>query len=263
MVLDAAKEGSVHNHRAILENELHTVGLRLNQDPPDIYFKVKPSGGVSFNTTLPLTKLGPNPKDTVYKILKEYKIHNAEVLFKEDADVDQFIDVVEGNRKYVKCLYVYNKIDMVSLEQVDELARRPNSIVISCNLKLNLDRLLEYIWEYLGLVRVYTKKKGNPPNFSEPIVLTRGRNGVTVQAACASVHKEMISNFKYAMVWGTSAKHCPQRCGLSHELHDQDVLQIAVKTAEEQRHDKNYGDKVQAYYKSYHEKKKKKAKLKT
>lgn len=38
--------------------------------------------------------------------------------------VDDFIDVIEGNRKYVKCLYVYNKIDMLSLPQLEEIARR-------------------------------------------------------------------------------------------------------------------------------------------
>jgi hypothetical protein len=46
------------------------------------------------------------------------------VLFREDITVDDFIDVVEGNRKYLKCLYVYNKIDTISLEEVDEIARR-------------------------------------------------------------------------------------------------------------------------------------------
>ena len=34
------------------------------------------------------------------------------------------IDVIEGNRKFVKCLYVYNKIDQASLEEVDEIARK-------------------------------------------------------------------------------------------------------------------------------------------
>lgn len=30
----------------------------------------------------------------------------------------------------------------------------------SCNMKLNLDYLLEKLWEYLALIRVYTKKRG-------------------------------------------------------------------------------------------------------
>ncbi len=35
---------------------------------------------------------------------QEYKIHNAEVLFREDCDADDLIDVIEGNRRYIKCL---------------------------------------------------------------------------------------------------------------------------------------------------------------
>ena len=36
--------------------------------------------------------------------MQEYKIHNAEVLFREDSDMDDLIDVIEGNRRYIKCL---------------------------------------------------------------------------------------------------------------------------------------------------------------
>lgn len=53
-------------------------------------------------------------------------------MFREDASVDQLIDVIEGNRKYVKCLYVYNKIDVISIEDVDRLAHMDNSVVIAC-----------------------------------------------------------------------------------------------------------------------------------
>lgn len=73
--------------------------------------------------------------------------------------MDDLIDVIEGNRKYVKCLYVFNKIDTISLEEVDEIAHRKDHVVISCHMRLNLDYLLEKIWEKLDLVRVYTKKR--------------------------------------------------------------------------------------------------------
>jgi hypothetical protein len=262
MVLDAAKERG-NQHKEILEKELTTVGLRLNQSPPDISFKIKPTGGIKFNTTVKLTKLGSEPGKVVYNVLHEYKIHNCEVLFREDCNVDQFIDVIEGNRKYVKCLYVYNKIDICTIEHVDQIARRENSVVISCNLNLGLDYLLEQIWKNLGLVRVYTKKKGRSPSFDAPIVLTEGRGGVSIENACMQIHKELVDNFKYAMVWGTSTKYSPQRCGLTHFLEDEDVLQIVIKTAEEQRHEKSYGQKVQAYYDTYHQGKKKKKPLKT
>lgn len=44
--------------------------------------------------------------------------------------------------RYVKCLYVYNKVDMISIEDMDKLAREPNSIVVSVHMKLNLGALL-------------------------------------------------------------------------------------------------------------------------
>ena len=53
------------------------------------------------------------------------------------------------------------------------------------------------------------------------------------------------------------------RCGLKHDLQDEDVLQIVAKTAEEQRHDKNYSEKVQTYYDNYPQSKKKKKPLKS
>ena len=112
MVLDAARESN-NQHRDILTAELETVGIRLNRTPPDIYFRRKSGGGIKFNATVPLTKMGDNPGDLVDRILRGYRIHNAEVLFREDCSVDEFIDMVEGNRKYIKCLYVYNKVRMV------------------------------------------------------------------------------------------------------------------------------------------------------
>lgn len=52
--------------------------------------------------------------------------------------------------------------------------------MISCQMKLNLDFLLEKMWEYLDLTRVFTKKKGMYPDFGDPIILTSDRNGNTV-----------------------------------------------------------------------------------
>ena len=44
-------------------------------------------------------------------ICKEYKISCAEFILREDITVDQFIDVIEGNRNSIPVLYVMNKID--------------------------------------------------------------------------------------------------------------------------------------------------------
>ena len=54
--------------------------------------------------------------DLVKTILGEYKIHNADITLREDATAEDLIDVVEGNRVYIPCLYLLNKIDQISIE---------------------------------------------------------------------------------------------------------------------------------------------------
>jgi uncharacterized protein len=70
------------------------------------------------------------------------------------------------------------------MEEVNMIAEQPSTVVISCNMKLNFDGLLEKIWEKLDLVRVYTKRANEAPDFSDPIVLTNDRNGCSVKSVC-------------------------------------------------------------------------------
>lgn len=220
MMLDATKPDV---HRNLLERELESVGIRLNKEKPNIYFKIKKGGGLSFNATCPITRCN---EKMVQTILHSFKIFNAEVLFREDCTEDEFIDVVTGNRVYLPCLYVYNKIDQISIEEVNRLARQPFSVVVSCNMHLNLDYLLEKLWEDLQLIRVYTKKPGAPPDFDDGLIL---RRGVAVEHVCHTIHRTLAAQFKYALVWGTSTKYSPQRVGINHVMADEDVIQIVKK----------------------------------
>ena len=54
--------------------------------------------------------------DTVRTILGEYKIHNADITLRYDATAEDLIDVIEGNRVYIPCIYLLNKIDQISIE---------------------------------------------------------------------------------------------------------------------------------------------------
>ncbi|KAK3247406.1 GTP-binding protein [Cymbomonas tetramitiformis] len=243
MVLDASKFG-IDNHKQILTKELEAVGIRLNRSPPQIYFKRKKSGGVTFNSTVNLTKVD---EKMVHQILQEYKIHHCELLFREDVTVDDLIDTIEGNRRYIRCLYVYNKADVISLEEVDQLARTEDSVAVSCYMNLGLDYLLERTWDMMALTRVYTKKVGHKPDFDEPVILSQDRGGVTVESFCNHIHRDLAKTLSYSMVWGTSTKHHAQRCGLSHELEDEDVVQLvknkkATVQEELKGRFKNYSD---------------------
>ena len=43
------------------------------------------------------------------------------------------------------------------------------------------------------------------------------------------VRIQQIANFNYAIVWGKSVKQTPQRCGIKHQLCDEDVVQIFAR----------------------------------
>lgn len=164
----------------------------------------------------------------LYNILKDYKILNCEVLIRDDAaTVDDFIDtIMAAHRKYIKCLYIYNKIDSIGLPHLDALAREPHTVVMSCELDLGIQDVVERCWQELRLIRIYTKRKGEDVKFDEALIV---RWGATIEDVCDQVHRTLKETFKHALVWGASARHVPQRVGLGHVVCDEDVVSIVAK----------------------------------
>lgn len=124
VVLDAGKPVT---HKKIIEQELFSFGIRINQEPPDIKIVKKEQGGIGYQETVPQTK-GMNG-EVARLICREYKISCGEIILREDVTVDQFIDVLEGNRAYIPVLYVFNKIDSITIEELDILDQMPVSLL--------------------------------------------------------------------------------------------------------------------------------------
>jgi len=221
IVLDAGKPMT---HKRIIEKELEGFGIRLNQQPPQIILKRKEKGGIAITKAVPLTKLD---NKIITAICKEYKISNADITFRQDATVDQLIDVIEGNRKYIPALYVLNKVDTITIEELELLSRVPNYVMIAAGKEWGFDDLLEKMWAYLDMKRIYTKPRGRVPDYSSPIVIPSTKS--TVAEFCKRIHRTLLEQFKHALVWGSSVKHAPQKCGRDHELEDEDVVQIVKK----------------------------------
>jgi len=221
MVLDVLKP---IQHKKLLEYELESFGIRLNKKPPAITFKRKDKGGLNLTCIVPQSELNT---EVVKTILEEYRIHNADVTLKYDATTEDLIDVIEGNRIYIPCIYVLNKIDQISIEELDIIHKIPHCVPISAHHKWNFDDLLDKIWEYLNLIRIYTKPKGSLPDYGAPIVLNADRR--SVDDLCTKIHKSLQKDFKCALVWGTSVKHTPQSVGREHILEDEDVVQVIKK----------------------------------
>ena len=55
---------------------------------------------------------------------------------------------------YIRALYVLNKIDQISMEELELLDRMPHYVPISAHTEWNLDSMLEKCWDYLDLVRM-------------------------------------------------------------------------------------------------------------
>lgn len=222
LVLDIVKPLA---HKLIIERELDGFGIRLNQKPPQIVIKKRERGGIYLQSTVRLTLLG---EEEVKSIMDAYKVNNAEVLFKGNYNADQLIDVLEGNRVYIPTIYVMNKIDQISIEELDIVSRIPHNCPISAHHNWNIDGLLECIWDHLGLIRFYTKPKGQIPDYTEPVIC-KASPTPTVETFCNRIHRLIIKKFKYAWVWGSSVKHQPQRVGKDHVLDDEDVVQIVKR----------------------------------
>merc|ERR1712025_412957 len=176
IVLDVLKP--LH-HKKILEKELEGFGIRLNKKPPNITVKQKEKGGINLTVTCHQSVLDA---DLVKSILSKFRICNADVILREDATEDDLIDVVEGNRVYIPCIYVLNKIDQISIQELDIIYKVPHCVPLSAHHKWNFDDLLEKMWAYLALVRIYTKPKGQLPDYESPVVLQNEK--CTVEDFC-------------------------------------------------------------------------------
>ena len=121
---------------------------------------------------------------------------------------------------------MYNKVDSIGLEFLDELAREPHTAVMSCELDLGVQEVVDRIWKDLRLIRIYTKRKGEEPDFNDALIV---RSNSTIEDVCDYIHRTLKEKFKYALVWGASARHVPQRVGLGHIVADEDVVSIVAK----------------------------------
>ncbi|MBW6518527.1 MAG: GTP-binding protein [ANME-2 cluster archaeon] len=210
-------------HLQVLEKELYDAGIRVNTRRPDVKIVRKFRGGVGINSTVE-TELD---RETILSILKEYKMHNADVLIRDNVNIDEFIDALLGNRKYIKAVTVINKADLVDEAFKTNLrANFPDAMLISADMDKNLDPLKDLIFDNLKFIRLYMKPQGEPADMDEPMII---QEGVSVGDICDKLHRDFRKRFRYAQVWGPSAKHAGQRAGLEHILMDGDVLTIVTQ----------------------------------
>jgi len=87
-----------------------------------------------------------------------------------------------------------------------------------------LVQLRNMIFRELDIIRIYTKKHGQPISRNEPVVL---KSGTTVIDAAEHIHKDFKKNLKFARLWNDKGYN-GQRVEKHHVLSDEDVVEFHI-----------------------------------
>jgi hypothetical protein len=217
-------DGLHPEHLDAITKEIYETGIRLNQKKPDVKIRKTAKDGVRIGRTVRTPGLDD---ETIKGILKEFRINNADVLIRTPITADQFIDCVENNKKYMSSIIIVNKSDLLTEEQKEKLKKtiKPDLFISAQNDK-NLDNLKELIFERLELIRLYLKEPKKLPDMEVPLIIFEG---FTIGDVCEKLHRDFKDKFKFARIWGKSAKFEGQKVSLPHVLQDEDVLELHIR----------------------------------
>ncbi len=219
LVLIVIDVNTPEHYESILQ-EVWESHIRINKVKPEVFIKKKTIGGIRIGKTVPLKITD----ETIKKVMREFKIVNADILIRSPIDVDDLIDCIEGNKKYVPAITCVTKADTVDAKTLEKVKKQLNAdLVISVDEDLNIDKLKDFIFDRLNFMRIFLKEPRKEPDMKEPLIIKRDSS---VQDVCDKLHRDFKKRFRFARVWGKSAKHPAQKVMLKHFLKDEDVLEV-------------------------------------
>lgn len=96
------------------------------------------------------------------------------------------------------------------------------ALAASANTGLGLSAIGPLLFRHLGIVRVYTKVPGRPPDRGRPFTIRRGQ---TVADVAGLVHRDLAQSLRYARLWSKSGFD-GQHVGRDHSLADGDIVEL-------------------------------------
>jgi ribosome-interacting GTPase 1 len=190
-----------------IKTYLDSNGVTLRKPKGKIVIDRARQGNTGIRIVL-MGKLVNTTEDEIRRYLESFGIKNALVKIFGEVTLD---DV----EREVFQTTIYKPSVTVTLEEFSD----PDTIVVKWN---DLEKLKESIFRALDVIRVYTKEPGSKPS-GEPLVVKRGS---TVIDVARKLHNEFAEQFKYAKIWGKSAKFPGQKVGADHILDDGDIVEI-------------------------------------
>ena len=139
-----------------------------------------------------------------------------------------FVGQRSEDRDRVRCRLIANKIDAPGAEARLELLRemvgdRFEILPLSSRDPEAIGRLPRMLFEWLGIVRVYTKAPGKKPELEKPYTVFTGQ---TVGDICSLIHKDFLQNLRFARMWRGSDK--PLTVSKNETVQDRDILELHI-----------------------------------
>jgi len=127
-------------------------------------------------------------------------------------------------------LLIANKGDLATgSEDLDALVELTgvgfSRLSVSATTGQGLDQIASFLFEQLGIVRVYTKLPGKPPEQDKPFTVSKG---ATVLDVATLVHREIAGSLRYARAWGEQV-YDGQQVGPEHLVVDGDIVELHMR----------------------------------
>ncbi|MFX0013379.1 MAG: GTPase [Candidatus Hermodarchaeota archaeon] len=136
--------------------------------------------------------------------------------------------IVMNSESMYKLGIIATKGDLPGSSQNFQLLKDHTSLPIhpiSIKNEESLEKLKEYLFSILEVIRIYTKPPKRKPA-KQPFICPIG---TTIGELAGKVHNDFLRYFRYARVWGSSVDFPGQQVGLEHELADSDIVELSIK----------------------------------
>lgn len=97
-------------------------------------------------------------------------------------------------------------------------------LAVSATTGAGLEQIGSWLFQHLGIVRVYTKTPGKPPDLHRPFTVRRGQS---VRDVARLIHRDLAQALKYARHWNHGQPHS-QQVGPEHPVADGDILELHI-----------------------------------
>ncbi len=141
----------------------------------------------------------------------------------------QFVREKESDdRDKVLCRVIANKIDVPDagdrLELLREmLGERLDIYPVSCTEGKNVAEIPRMLFQWLKIVRVYTKVPGEKADTGRPYTVFSGQ---TVSDICALIHKDFFEKLRFARLW--RGRDAPVVVSRNELVQDGDILELHI-----------------------------------